>query len=70
MMEIAPPDEANCWSKAREVVDQYGDEVGTFLEMVIDVCIKEGKWQLFLEWTTIRNCVAIILDSGGTAGIQ
>lgn len=70
MTDLQPPDEAECWAEARKLIDQYGDEVGAYLQMMIDVCMKEHEYQLLLKWTTIRSCVAMIVDGPGTATPQ
>jgi len=67
MPDLEPPDEAVCWAEARKLVDKYGDDVGSYLQMVIDVCMEEREHNLLLKWTMIRNCVAMIVDGqGGT----
>jgi hypothetical protein len=35
-------------------------------KLMIDTCAQEREMQLFLEWTVIRKCVAMILKGNGS----
>ena len=70
MTGLEPPDEAECWAEARKLIDQYGDDVGPYLQMMIDVCMEEREYQLLLKWTTIRNCVGMIINGNSSTTPQ
>jgi hypothetical protein len=67
---LHPPGEAECWAEARNIVEQYGNDVGRYVQMMIDVCTERREYQLLLKWITIRNCVAMVVDSPGSAPTQ
>lgn len=67
---IQPPDEAECWAEARNIVEQYGDDVGRYVQMMVDVCMERREYQLLLKWSTIRNCVAMLMDGPGSTATQ
>jgi hypothetical protein len=70
MSEFEDPDEAECWAEARKLITQYGGEVQSHLRIMIDVCRDEGEWELYHKWTTVRNCVAMILNGPDSATLQ
>lgn len=70
MTGLQQPDEAECWAEARKLIDQYGDDVGPYLQMMIDVLMEEREHELFLKWVVIRNCVGMIVNSQGTTTQQ
>ena len=70
MTGLQQPDEAECWAEARKLIDQYGDDVGPYLQMMIDVLMEEREHELFLKWVAIRNCVGIIVNSQGNTTPQ
>lgn len=71
MTDLQPPDEAECWAEARKLIEKYGvDGVGSYLQMIIDVCMEKREHQLFLKWTTIRNCVGMIVNAQGNTTQQ
>ncbi|EXS68382.1 hypothetical protein [Sphingobium sp. Ant17] len=70
MTGLQQPDEAECWAEARKLIDQYGDDVGPYLQMMIDVLMEEREHELFLKWVVIRNCVGMIVNSQGTTSQQ
>ena len=70
MTGLQQPDEAECWAEARKLIDQYGDDVGPYLQMMIDVLMEEREHELFVKWVVIRNCVGMIVNSQGTTSQQ
>lgn len=70
MKGLQQPDEAECWAEARKLIDQYGDDVGPYLQMMIDVLMEEREHELFLKWVLIRNCVGMIVNSQGNTTPQ
>ena len=70
MTGLQQPDEAECWAEARKLIDQYGDDVGPYLQMMIDVLMEEREHEIFLKWVVIRNCVGMIVNSQGTTSQQ
>ena len=70
MSGLKPPDEAECWAEARNIVEQYGDDVGLYVHMMIDVCMERREYQLLLKWNAIRNCVALLVDRPGSITTQ
>lgn len=70
MKGLQQPDEAECWAEARNLIDQYGDDVGAYLQMMIDVMMEEREHELFLKWVLIRNCVGMIVNSQGNTTPQ
>ena len=70
MTGLQQPDEAECWAEARKLIDQYGDDVGPYLQMMIDVLMEEREHELFLKWVLIRNCVGMIVNSLGNTTPQ
>ncbi|PZU71187.1 hypothetical protein [Sphingobium sp.] len=65
MDDIRIPDKAECWARARAVIEEHGDGVGAFLDLMIDACMQQRDLQHLSEWLVIQNCVGMIVNGQG-----
>jgi hypothetical protein len=59
-------DEARAFMIARQLIDQHGEEVGTFLQTKIDSLSAAQKFEELAAWFVIRNAVALVLGGDAT----
>ncbi|GFM27152.1 hypothetical protein [Novosphingobium sp. PY1] len=66
-MEI---DEGPFFQRALELIEEYGDDVVDFVNAKVRAVMDARDFEGVIEWTTIRNALANILDGNGTATRQ
>lgn len=65
MTEFRKPDKAECWARARAAIEEHGDAVYVYLDLMIDACMKQRDLQHLSEWLVIQNYVGAILNGQG-----
>ncbi|MDV3479888.1 hypothetical protein [Sphingobium yanoikuyae] len=65
MDDIRMPDGAQYWALARAAIEEHGDEVSDFLNLMVDDCMQQRDFRQLSEWFLIQNCVGMILNGRG-----